>query len=152
MLDLKCMVKSLRLAWSKRTFSGTNGTWKSYLQQILSSVVGLFFFNCNYNILDYTFPPQFYRELLLWWSQFRETLATEEDWKTIIRNNKEIKVENKPVYYKHYVHVIVICIQDLLFSLNSTDSYNQLSKNICKTNILESAGLRRSILIITEKL
>ena len=39
-----------------------------------------------------------YQELLLWWLQFRETFATEEDWKTIIWNNKEIKVENKPVY------------------------------------------------------
>lgn len=49
MVDLECMVKSLRLAWLKRFFSGTNGTWKSYLQHILSSVGGLFFFNCNYN-------------------------------------------------------------------------------------------------------
>ena len=106
---------------------------------------GLFFFNCNYNISDYTIPSQFYQELLLWWSQFRETFATEEDWKTIIWNNKEIKVENKPVYYKHYVNARVICIQDLLFSLNSTDSYNPLSKKIYKTNILEWAGLRRSI-------
>ena len=62
-------------------------------------------------------------------------------WKAIIWNNKEITVENKPVYYKHYVNARVICIQDL----NSTDSYNQLSKKICKTNILEWAGLRRSI-------
>ena len=36
-------------------------------------------------------------------------------------------------------------LKDLLCSLNSTDSYNQLSKKICKTNILEWAGLRRSI-------
>ena len=96
--------------------------------------MGLFFFNCNYNISDYTIPSQFYQELLLWWSQFRETFATEQDWKTIIWNNKEIKVENKPVYYKHYVNARVICIQDTLFSLNSTDSYKQLS-NICKTDI-----------------
>ena len=54
MVDLECVVKSLRLAWLKRIFSGTNSTWKSYLQHILSSVGGLFFFNCNYNILDYT--------------------------------------------------------------------------------------------------
>ena len=128
MVDLECMVKSLRLAWLKRIFSGTNGTWKSYLQHILSSVGGLFFFNCNYNISDYTIPSQFYQELLLWWSQFRETFATEEDWKTIIWNNKEIKVENKPVYYKHYVNARVICIPDLLFTQNSTDSYNHLSK------------------------
>ena len=140
MVDLECMVKSLRLAWLKRIFSGTNGTWKSYLQHIMGSVGGLFFFNCNYNISDYTIPSQFYRELLLWWSQFRETFATEEDWKTIIWNNKEIKVENKPVYYKHCANARVICIQDLLFSLNSTDSYNQLSIKICKTNILERAS------------
>ena len=54
MVDLECMVKSVRLAWLKRIFSGTNGTWKSYLQHILSSVGGSFFFNCNYNITDYT--------------------------------------------------------------------------------------------------
>ena len=116
MVDLECMVKSLRLAWLKRFFSGTNGTCKSYLQHIVSSVGGLFFFNCNYNIWDYTIPSQFYQEILLWWSQFRETFATEEDWKTINQNNKEIKVENKPVYYKHFVNVRMICIQDLLFS------------------------------------
>ena len=145
MVDLECIAESLRLAWLKRILSGTNGTWRSYLQHILSSVGGLFFFNCNYNISDYTIPSQFYQELLLWWSQFRETFATEEDWKTIIWNNKEIKVENKPVYYKHYVNARVICIQDLLLSLNSTDSYNELSKKVCKTNILEWAGLRRSI-------
>ena len=99
---------------------------------LLSSVGGLFVFNCNYNISDYTIPSQFHRELLLWWSQFRETFATEEDWKTIIWNNKEIKVENKPVYYKHYVNARVICIQCLLFSLKSTDSYNQMSKKNAK--------------------
>ena len=74
--------------------------------------------------------------------------ATEDDWKTIIWNNKEIKVGNtgKPVYYEHYVNIMnIICIQDLLFSLNSTDSYNQLFKKICKTNILEWAGLCWSI-------
>ena len=43
MVDLECMVKSLRLACLKRFCSGTNGTWKSYLQHILSSVGGLFF-------------------------------------------------------------------------------------------------------------
>ena len=130
MVDLECMVKSLRLAWLKRIFSGTNGTWKSYLQHILSSVGGLFFFNCNYNISDYTITSQFYRELLFF--VMVVAISTEEDWKTIIWNNKEIKVKNQPVYYKHYVKARIICIQDLLFSLNSTDSCNQLSKKYAK--------------------
>ena len=73
-------------------------------------------------------PSQFYREILLWWSQFRETFATQEDWKTIIWNNKEIKVDNKPVYHENYFNARVIFTLDLLFSLNSTDSYSQLSK------------------------
>ena len=84
MVDLECMVKSLRLAWLKRIFSGTNGTWKSHLQHVLNSVGGLLFFNCNYNISDYTITSQFYQE---WWSQFRETFAT-EDWKTITGKTK----------------------------------------------------------------
>ena len=145
MADLECMVKSLRLAWLKSFFQWDQWNVEKLPEHIVSSVGGLFFFNCNYNISDYTIPSQFYRELLLWWSQFRETFATEEHWKTVIWNNKEIKVENKPVYYKHYVNARVICIQDFLFSLNSTDSYNQLSKKICKTNILEWSGLRRSM-------
>ena len=85
MVDLECMVKSLRLAWLNRIFSGTNGTWKSYVPTTQNELrCGIVLFKGNYNISDYTIPSQFYRELLLWWSQFRETFATEEDWKTII--------------------------------------------------------------------
>ena len=109
----------------KRIFSGTNGTWKSYLQHILSSAG-----DCSF--LTATTISRITQFLLNFIGNF---------WKTIIWTNKEITVENKPVYYKHYVNARVICIQDL----NSTDSYNQLSKKICKTNILEWAGLRRSI-------
>ena len=68
MVDLEYMVKSLRLAWLKRILGGTKGTWKSYLQHLVSSIGGLSFFNCNYNISDHTIPSQFCRELLLWWS------------------------------------------------------------------------------------
>ena len=89
---------------------------------------GLFFFSRNYSISDYTIPSQYYiGKTLLWWSQFRETFAT-EDWKAIIWNNKEIKVDNKPVYCKNYFNARITFTLDLWFSLNSTDSYNQLSK------------------------
>ena len=80
MVDLECVVKSLRLAWLKCIFSGTNGTWKSYLQHILSSVG-----DCSF--LTATTISQI-TQVLLNWSQFCETFAGEEDWKTIIWNNK----------------------------------------------------------------
>ena len=45
MVDLECMVKSLRLAWLTHIFSGTNGAWKSYLQHILRSRITQFLLN-----------------------------------------------------------------------------------------------------------
>ena len=36
MADLKCMIKSLRLAWLKRSLSSNRGTWKSYLCHLLA--------------------------------------------------------------------------------------------------------------------
>ena len=35
MIDIECMIKSLRLAWLKRIFSPNRGTWKSYLCHLL---------------------------------------------------------------------------------------------------------------------
>ena len=58
MIDLECMIKSLRLAWLKRISSKSEGTWKNYLRHILVS-------------LDYTINSLFYSELLTWWSEFR---------------------------------------------------------------------------------
>ena len=75
---------------------------------------------------------QFYHELLLWWSQFHESFASEGDWKIIVWNNKEIRVDNKPVYYP-------------LFNLNTMDSYNYFSNKIVENNFLQWAGLRHSV-------
>jgi len=89
MIDLESMVKSLRLAWLKRIFNDLNATWKTYLLHLLEPVGGRFFQNCNYEVSDYTctISSQFYHELLLWWSEFRESLASGSDWKTILWNN-----------------------------------------------------------------
>ena len=72
MIDLETMVKSLRLAWLKRIFK-----WTEALKTRLKPLGGLFFINCNYDVNDYTISSQFYRKLLLWWPQFRETFASQ---------------------------------------------------------------------------
>ena len=43
-IDLECMIKSLRLAWLTRIFGKNEGTWKNYLRHLLVSLGGLFFF------------------------------------------------------------------------------------------------------------
>ena len=68
-----------------------------------------------------------------------------KDWTNIIWNDCEIRIDNKPVYYKKYYEARIVCTQDLLFNLNVAVAYNHLSKKIGRTNILQLAGLRRSI-------
>ena len=99
MIDLESMVKSLRLAWLKRLFNDSNATWRMYLLHLLKPVGGKFFLNCNYEVSYYTISSQFYQERLLWWSEFRESFSSESDCKIIVWNNKEIRIDNKPVYY-----------------------------------------------------
>ena len=107
-------MKSLRLAWLKRVLNGSKGTWKRYLQHQLDPSGGFFIFNCNYDVSDYAVSSQFYNELLLWLSQFRETFVLKRDWRYIIWNNKETNG--------------IIYTYDLLFHLNMTDSYTPFSK------------------------
>ena len=145
MIGLESMVKSLRLAWLKRLFNDSNATWKTYLLHLLEPVGGRFFLNCNYEVSDYMISSQFYHELLLWWSEFRESFASEGDWKIIVWNNKEIRIDNKPVYYKNYFKSGIIYIHDLLFNLNTMDSYNYFSNKIVKNNFRQWAGLRHSV-------
>ena len=57
----------------------------------------------------------------------------------------EIRIDNKPVHYKNYYEAGIVFTQDLLFNLIVADAYNHLSNKINKTNILQLAGLRRSI-------
>lgn len=105
MIDLETMVKSLRLAWLKRIFNGNDGTWKRYLKHQLKPIGGLFFKNHNYDVNDHTISSQFYRELLLWWSQFCGTFASESNWQRIIRNNKEIQIDKNQYILKNIMNL-----------------------------------------------
>ena len=75
------------------------------------------------------FPPKFDRELLLWWSQFRETFASESSWQKIIWDNNEIRIDNKPMYFKKYYESGIVCVNDLLFNISIDDSFDYFAKN-----------------------
>ena len=117
MIDLESMIQSLRLAWIKRILGANDGTWKSYLRHLLYRCGGLFLFHCNYDAKDIPITSQFYSELLKWWSDFREEFDSEREQQNIVWNNKEIRIDNKPVFYK----------------------------NFFRTNVLIWAGLRQSV-------
>ena len=102
---------------------------------------GLFLFYCNYDVKDTPITSQFYSELLKWWSDFREEFDTERDRQNIVWNNKEIRIKNKPVFYKNFFESGITYVSDLLFHLNNTDSFNIISQKISRTNVLIWAGL-----------
>ena len=102
MIDVDCMIRSLRLGWLQRVFNDSSATWKRYFLYLLEHVGGIFFLSCNFDVKDFNLPSPFYYELLQWQSEFRDTFAEKKHYKNIIWNNKEIKIDNKPVYLKNY--------------------------------------------------
>jgi len=100
---------------------------------------------CNYDIKDLTISSQFYTELLQKRADFRDEFSTEKLWKSIIWNNKDIRINNKLIFYKTFFESGFIHVTDLRFDLNTTESYNIISKKIEKANFLVWAGLRHAI-------
>ena len=145
MIDLECMIKSLRLAWLKRICSESRGTWKNYLRHLLAKFGGLFFLQCNFDMKDYTINSSFYSELLKWWSEFRENFASTKDWRNIIWNNKEIRINSSPIFYKNFFDSGIVLVSDFLFNLTNTESFNIIRNRIDKTNFLIWAGLRHAV-------
>ena len=106
---------------------------------------GFFFMNCNYDIKDYLISSQFYHELLLWWSEFRETFASEKDWENIIWNNRDIRIDKNHFFTKITLILELFYTHNLLLDLDNRQSYSKFSKTIRKSNFLQWAGLRHSI-------
>ena len=145
MIDLETMVKSLRLAWLKRIFSVNDGTWKNYLHHVLKCYGGSLLFYCNYTVNDLTIFSQFYTELLQWWAEFRDEFSAEKTWRNIIWNNKDIRIDNKPIFYKTFFESGITHITDLRFDLGITEPYTIITKKMKKANILVWAGLRHAV-------
>ena len=145
MIDLESMIKSLRLAWLKRIFGKNDGAWKSYLRVSLQRFGGLFLFYCNYDIKDHSIPSLFYSELLQWWSEFRDGFDSGKEWQFILWNNKEIRINNRPIFYEKFFENGIIYVNDLLLDTDTTNSFKIVSSKISKTNFLIWAGLRHSV-------
>ena len=107
-----------------------NAHEKNYLHHLLKRCSGGFFlFHCNYNVKDLTnYSSQFKTELLQLWAEFRDEFFTEKLWHNVIWNNKDICINNRPVFYKKYFESGCIQVKILLFDLNITESYHIISR------------------------
>ena len=70
---------------------------------------------------------------------------SEKDWVQVIWNNKDVRIDKKPIFYKNYYDSGTIYICDLQLHKSVNDSFHLILEMISKTNFLVWAGLRHSI-------
>ena len=83
---------------SSWTFSKVHGNSTCYISYI-NNVGGPIIVKCNYAIKDISNNSVFYRELLEWWLEFRNLFLADKERLCIIWNNKDIRINEKPVFY-----------------------------------------------------
>ena len=92
------------------------------------SAASVFLFHCNYDIKDVVISSQFYSELLQWWSEFRDDFSSDKLHQNIIWNNKDFRVNDKPIFYETFFNSGLTLVSDLGIDLDIIDSYNIIAK------------------------
>ena len=119
------MVKSLRLTWLRRLYSGEDAGWESYLRLLLKTYGGEFLFHCDHDPKDYDVANKFYFELVQFWAECRNAFSEEDGKASIIWNNKHIR---------QFFDKGLVSISQLQFQQN-----NLVSKETCEVTVQPSS-------------
>ena len=115
-MDLETQIKALRLSWIPRVLDERVGQWKSSFVFHLEKYGGSLLLKCNYDVRDLHLRlNSFYQQLLSWWADFRNAFADINYAQFVIWNNKDIRIDNKPIFYKKYVDCGIVYLNDLLY-------------------------------------
>ena len=140
MPDLECMIKALRMAWIPRLLKEGNQNWKSVPDHFFKRYGGLeFIFSCNYNVKFFENLPNFYKDILLYFSELKTLYNHDNMCKTILFNNKDILIGGKPFFNKEWFSRRIISITDLLDAEGRFLSFNdfQSKYRLRRTNFLQ---------------
>ena len=147
-LDFETMVNSLRLAWLKRLYIDEDAGCKRYLRFLTKPFGGDFLFRCDYGPREYNITNKFYGELIQFWAEYKNAFSTEDDSTSIIWNNKNIRINGKPVFYRRFFDKNLISIRQLRLHLNSAESLDLIRTDLeLNCNFLMWAGLRLAIAV-----
>ena len=102
-LHFEMMVKSLRIAWLRRLYIDEDAGQKRFLRFLIKPFGGDFLFHCDYEPREYYISNKCYAELIQFWAEFRNAFSTEDDSTSIIWNNKNIRINRKPVFYRRFL-------------------------------------------------
>ena len=97
-----------------------------------------FLLRCNYDPKHLSQLPIFYRNMLEFFKALKTVYGYDQGSDLVLFNNREILVDNKPVYLNNWVENSVILIKDLLKDDGNYLSFQEfLDKFTCKTNFLQ---------------
>ena len=115
-INFDTMVKSLRLAWISRLLGDTDDSWKVIPNFYFSDYGGLqFLLKCNYNSESInTCLPNFYRELLKYFQEFKNKTNIFPYGEFLLWNNKAITIENYSVFWRSWFIRKILYVQDVL--------------------------------------
>ena len=115
-INFDAMVKSLLLAWLSRLLGDNDDSWKVIPNYYLSEYGGLqFLLKCNYNAQSINkCLPNFYRELLQYFQEFKNKTNIFPYGEFLLWNNKSITIENSSVFWRSWFRQKIINVQDVL--------------------------------------
>ena len=76
---------------------------------------------------DLSINSVFYRELLECWLEFLNLFLADKERFCIVWNNKDVRIDEKPVFYKSYYDSGICIIKDLLFNLDKIESFTAMN-------------------------
>ena len=119
MIDFTLMNKALKSIWIKRFHLSENSAWTVIPNEATLHVGGITFLstcNCDSNDLNIKELPLFYERMLQYWFEFKDVQINKMPCskKMIIWNNKDIKIDNKTIFYRSWFDKRVKTLQDLL--------------------------------------
>ena len=123
------VVKSLRLAWIGRLLGKSDDKWKVIPNYYFRNCGGLLFLlKGNYNVkLLKTGLPLFYRELLQYFQDLKNTANIFPNGELILWNNNSIIIDNATLFWKSWFERGIVTIKDVLNSKGKFLSYEEFS-------------------------
>ncbi len=107
--DLESQNKALRLVWLNRLLK--NESWSQIAHYHFNKYGGLqFLLKCNYSSEHLNKIPKFYRSMLEYFNE----IVIRPNSQSILWNNKDLRINGKPIFYKDWFKKGIISVSDIL--------------------------------------
>ena len=139
MVAIELTIKSLRLAWIKRLHFRENCNWKIVPDCFFNKHGGLnFLLRCNYDVKYLRHIPTFYRDILIAFDEIKTLYNYDQGTDTILFNNKDILVDEKPLFIREWFTKGIHTIQQLFNENGQYLTFQEFqAKYHCNTNFLQ---------------